>query len=368
MGLIMVSPVAPRQAQGHNQVRRGRARIAITRRTVLRAEQKGTGTSVSLAMSANDAKSSAMATHHVIDAETCHSNVSTRPMEVARTSRTQSKHLSVGFVIRADHVYSEYRAMNAHIHSLQEQVNHLYASLEALRNGQPFPIPNQGYDLHNIHPALTQPDPYRNNIPPSHPPENHPRFQGPTSTAFSFDVARSSLQTMGITASEANEGSLNEEEVHSNSSPHQARAPLAPMTIHSSKDPLWKISKDEAVRLCRVYEEEMGLMYPLLNMEKILGQVDSLYKFTEAAARTGLMNPFKPGPDAIGNPDIWILKMVLASSLIVEGDGQSVMARELYESCREAFEARLVGSVDIKGLILVTLVVSEPNRGTFEKG
>lgn len=132
---------------------------------------------------------------------------------------------------------------------------------------------------------------------------------------------------------------------------------MASMTIHPNKDPLWKISKDEAIRLCRVYEEEMGLMYPLINMEKLLSQVDSLFKFTEAAARSGLMNPFKAGPDKLENSDILILKMVLASSLVVEGDGQSDLAKELYESCREGFEARMLGPVEINGLILLTLVV-----------
>ena len=247
--------------------------------------------------------------------------------------------------------------MNAHIHALQDQVNHLYASLEALRNGQPFPIPNHHQEPYPIHPALAQPDPYRNHLPSGQSPESHPRFQGPTSSAFSFDVARSSLQTMGITAADGPEGSLTDEDVKPSTSPNQGRAPMAPMTIHPNKDPLWKISKDEAIRLCHVYEEEMGLMYPLINMKELLNQLNLLFRFTEAATRSGLVNPYKAGPDNIGNSDIYILKMVLASSLIVEGEGQSDLAKELYESCREGFEARMLGPVDIKGLILLTLVV-----------
>ena len=253
--------------------------------------------------------------------------------------------------------------MNAQIYSLQEQVNHLYASLEALRNGQPFPIPNHSQDPYPIHPALAHPDPYRNNLPPPpQPQDTHPRYQGATSSAFSFDVARSSLQTMGITAPDIQDDAFDGDGAPTLSSPHQPRAPLAPMTIHPNKDPLWKISKEEAIRLCRVYEEEMGLMYPHINMEKVLGQVNSLYKFTEAAARSGLVNPFKSGPDRLGNDDIYILKMILASSLVIEGEGHSDMARELYESCREATEARMLGPVEINGLILLTLVVSGPEQ------
>ena len=253
----------------------------------------------------------------------------------------------------------EYRAMNLHIHSLQEQVNHLYACMDAMRNGHPIPIVSQNNDQYPLHPALAQSDPYRSDVLPPQSQESHPRFQGPTSSAFSFDVARSSLQTMGITAPELQDGSVNEEDVPINGSSHQTRAPTAPMTMHPNKDPLWKISKEEAIRLCQVYEEEMGLMYPLINMEKILAHVSSLFKFTEAAARSGLMNPFKAGPDTLGNSDIYILKMILASSLIVEGDGQSDLARDLYESCREAFEARVLGPVDMNGLILLSLVVCD---------
>ncbi len=246
--------------------------------------------------------------------------------------------------------------MSNHIHSLQDQVNYIHAGLDALRNGQPFPIPNPGQEQYAVYPALAQPDPYRNSLPPTQPQGNQPRFQGPTSSAFSFDVARSSLQTMGITAPETLEGVFNDEEPATG----QPRAPTAPMTTHPNKDPLLKMKKDEAIRLCRVYEEEMGLMYPMLDMEKTIVQVNMLFNFTEAAVKSGLINLHKSGPDRLGknsSNDVNILKMVLATALILEGEGQSDLGRELYESCREAVEGRLSGPVEIKGLILLVLVV-----------
>ena len=257
--------------------------------------------------------------------------------------------------------------MNAHIHSLQDQVNHLYACLDALRNGQAFPTPEQAPDQYAIHPALAQSDPYRPHVPSPQSHDTQPRFSGPTSSAFSFDVARSSLQTMGITAPDIQDPDFNEDNPPTNTSPRQLRAPMAPMAMHNNKDPLWKISRDEAIRLCRVYEEEMGLMYPLIDMMKLLTLANSLFKFTEAAAKSGLMNPHKAGPDSLGNNDIWILKMVIACGLIVEGEGQSELGGELYESCREAFEARVSGPVEIKGLILLTLVVGDDQVVCLER-
>ena len=164
---------------------------------------------------------------------------------------------------------------------------------------------------------------------------------------------------MGITAPEIqDEGVFNNGESTPRGSPQQLRAPTAPMAIHPNKDPLWKIGREEAIRLCRVYEEEMGIMYPMLDMEKTIGQAIMLFSFTESATKTGLVNPYMPGPDKLCNNDVNILKMVLATALIVQGEGQSDLGRELYESCREAFEGRLSSPVEVKGLILLVLVVS----------
>ena len=166
---------------------------------------------------------------------------------------------------------------------------------------------------------------------------------------------------MGIAAPELQEdGGFNDGAMTPRASPHQLQAPMASMMVHPNKDPLWKIGKEEAIRLCRVYEEEMGIMYPIIDMEEIVTQANLLFTFTEAAARSGLMNRAMSGPDRLANNDIDILKMVLALALIVEGEGQSDLGRMLYESCREAFERRLSGPVEIKGLILLVLVVWTP--------
>jgi len=162
---------------------------------------------------------------------------------------------------------------------------------------------------------------------------------------------------MGITTPEISEGALNDEDPTAG----QPRAPTAPMTTHPIKDPLLKLDNDEAIRLCRVYEEEMGLMYPMLDMEKTITNANKLFNFTEAAVKSGLINLYKAGVDRLGNndlSDVNILRMVLATALIVEGEGQSDLGKELYESCREAYEGRLSGPVEIKGLILLVLVVS----------
>lgn len=46
--------------------------------------------------------------------------------------------------------------------------------------------------------------------------------------------------------------------------------PLTNPNGNPCKDPIWTFSKEEMVRLCRVYEEEMGLMYPVINIEDVI--------------------------------------------------------------------------------------------------
>ena len=131
----------------------------------------------------------------------------------------------------------------------------------------------------------------------------------------------------------------------------------AAMTAHPSKDPLWLLNKDEAVRLCRVYDEEMGIMYPMLDTDKMVGHTIMLFAFMESAARTGLVQRNLPGPDNLDDDDTRLLKIVLATALIVEGSGQSELGRRLFESVRQYAESSLWGPVNVNQLKLLVLVV-----------
>ena len=74
-------------------------------------------------------------------------------------------------------------------------------------------------------------------------------------------------------------------------------------TLHADKDPIWSISKEDSIRLCRAYEEDMGLMYPVLDIEKVIAYMEKLYGFMAAMHRTGLMQQGLPGADSIEDED-----------------------------------------------------------------
>lgn len=100
-------------------------------------------------------------------------------------------------------------------------------------------------------------------------------------------------------------------------------------------------------------------MYPVLNIESVILHATTLFRFIEAAFRSGLASESQPSSEGIKDENSNILKMVLANALTVEGSGQSEIGNRLFESVKVHADALLHSeTVEIKGLSLFVLVVS----------
>lgn len=232
--------------------------------------------------------------------------------------------------------------MQQQIATLQEQVNTLFTNLNDLRTQKPPALSPtlDGYSHHGPQSIYT---PIYSD--PHGPSTTQPRFHGPTSSAFNFDVARSSLQTMGI----AEDGiASNETTVHASpaQSPPQPAPALPP--VHPTKDPIWTIKREEALRLLEVYEEEIGIMYPFFDIKTISDQTSLLYMFMEAALRTGFAQRGLPGADGLQDDNTNLLKMILAVTLVVEGGGQSELGQRLFMTVKPVIESKIWSPPDIK--------------------
>ncbi|KAJ5795353.1 transcriptional regulator family: Fungal Specific TF [Penicillium paradoxum] len=176
-------------------------------------------------------------------------------------------------------------------------------------------------------------------------------FQGPTTSAFSFDLAKSSLQERGIVerVETGDEGDMTRE-------PSPLASPSAPMVepeMRRTVDPLWSLSKTEALRLCRVYEEEMGIMYPILELPELLEHVHLLYGPTDR-----VVGPFvqHDGHNGLAHEDVFILRIVFACALTAEASGRSEQAIALFDSVREVQDNCVWGPPEIQNIIFLTLV------------
>lgn len=244
--------------------------------------------------------------------------------------------------------------MREHIAALQDQVNDLYTSLTELRSrsdlGYPAPVDSQ-FSLDGSSRSMS----ISRTLPPlispkRAPPKALPQFHGPTSSVYGLDVAKSSLQTMGIIHNAADDGLMSRER-------SRAASPVMLLQAHPTKDPLWLIDHSEVVRLCRVYEEEIGIMYPVVDIDKVLKQANSLYKFIGASLRAGLGQPGLPGADTFDDEETTVLKMVLAIILTVEGHGRSELGQRFFDAAKPATDLKLVTAIDVKSVVLTVLTV-----------
>lgn len=177
-------------------------------------------------------------------------------------------------------------------------------------------------------------------------------FQGPTTSAYSFDLAKSNLQRRGIV--ERNEAGEDGEFTQEPSPLASPSAPHRDLEARQAVDPLWSLPKAEALRLCKVYEEEMGIMYPVLELSELLHQVHLLYGTMDDTIGP---NVRPSGRDSLDWEDVHILRLVFACALTAEASGRSEQAIALFDSVREVQDSCVWGPPEIKSIIFLTLVV-----------
>lgn len=242
--------------------------------------------------------------------------------------------------------------MKAQIASLQDQVNALFTSITHSKAPNSLHAASESYPHHDTTPSHRRPISFSSlhtKPPPVH---------GPISAAYGLDVAKHSLASMGITPETGVEGDPLDQH-----SPDRAIDPelTAPAQQDNNKDPLWSISREEALRLLQVYDEEIGVTYPMLDMTHVIRHANLLWTFIEAAFRSELMPTFPtPGSDALDDEDTNIMKMILANMLTFEGHGCSEVGDRLFQSVEPHLAKKLTEPADPKSIKLIALAVSTP--------
>ncbi|KAI8625932.1 fungal-specific transcription factor domain-containing protein [Xylariaceae sp. FL1651] len=228
----------------------------------------------------------------------------------------------------------EFKQMAAQVNHLQEQVEVLFSNLNALRS--------EGLRIGSIQQherTLTAPSTSSTPSSTTMTMRSHqksdlsqtrpPAFRGPTSNRFSLDVAKNTLHKMGYTypGDSADVDGI-AQETPSVSPKFTPRVVVPPE--NTTADALWELEKDEMIRLCRIYEEEVGIMYPVLRIDTIINHAKTLATWMETAKKNGLAPPAGGQDGGINDPNTLLLKIVLCSGLLVEGHGSSVQAQRIF--------------------------------------
>lgn len=121
-------------------------------------------------------------------------------------------------------------------------------------------------------------------------------------------------------------------------------------TPYGVLDPIMEFNKDEMIRLCRLHEEETGIMYPVLDIQAVIAHARNLATYLESVRGQRLA-------EAINDQGTLQLKMIMCCALVVEENGPSEKAQRLYESMEPVLNRKLMAdSSDVSNLPLLCLL------------
>lgn len=229
------------------------------------------------------------------------------------------------------------------IPSMQEQINNLQLSVAALQqeNLRLAPLPDRVLPLPTPTPhSGPSPSPSTSSI---HRPDipsfsSAAQFRGPTSAAAQVNVARNTLHNM-LGYSGGAEGHEDSGSVMGGGDDAMVLSPAVSSSFRDTTrrppaDPLWDFDKEDMIRLCKFHEEEVGIMYPVVNIQDVIVHAKSLCSFMESARKNGQAAPHLGGQDIDGSSHIKTLelKIIMCCALVVEGHGSSEQADRLWDS------------------------------------
>lgn len=249
--------------------------------------------------------------------------------------------------------------MSDNVSRLQEQVDSLYRSINALRQetlhlgptNQPLPQSSAAPSPSTTTSLSSQPQRHDAHIRPP------PAFRGPTSMAFTVDVAKNTLHNLGYSgAPEGTEDNSIVVEDTPTPSPRPQTSSREP-TRFTPQDPLWDYSRDEMIRLCRLHETEVGIMYPVVKIDDVIHHANLLTTWMEAAKRNGLVAPGVGQDEGISDVKTLELKIIMCCALVVEEHGYSPRATHLWESVQPIADRMLMSDPsDVANLPFLALV------------
>ncbi|KAK3347133.1 hypothetical protein B0T25DRAFT_553710 [Lasiosphaeria hispida] len=241
----------------------------------------------------------------------------------------------------------EFKQVTDQVAQLQEQVDLLLENMTALRQealrlapiqDRILPPPSNSANVTPSPSAASTAPSLPRPLPPFRVPSS---FNGPTSIAFTVDVAKNTLHKMGYSGlgDPADDGGLHPE-------PTPQTSPLlqpVPLRSPSQKppDPLWEFDKDEMIRLCRLHEEEVGVMYPVVSIDEVIKHATSLSTWMQSAKRNGFVPPHGQD-DGMSDPKTLMLKIVMCCGLTVEEHGNSAKAVRLYDTIQPIVDKTLM--------------------------
>ena len=185
-----------------------------------------------------------------------------------------------------------------------------------------------------------------------------PGFRGPTSSSFIFEVAKDSLAKMGLSPEVTNSDTGASHETMPPTPPYQQRERAGSSFRLFPDDALCEIGEAEALKLCQIFDESFGIMFPVLDMARVNSNVHRVFALPETSFSPGAETSHPGLDDDDPKFEVNIVKLICAIALASAGCGKYAKAQNLYDDIEDAAEAPIWDAMGIKGLQYLTLVVS----------
>ena len=246
--------------------------------------------------------------------------------------------------------------MNEKIEKLQEQITILIETRVSASPLSPV-FTNQtssGSPAQNENPAsLTHASMRDSGIKRRRP--GRPHYVGPTSSAFSFGVANSSLRAMGMDSD-----AENVDDAARSSLATPSRTPRPFERASNSIDAMSFISVTEANRLIDVYEEETGTLYPFLDISEIKLHANRHYASVRPVSDQEMpVSSSSEEERMLEAYNLHLLRMVMAIASVMEGRSHSELSTRLVDEVQSCVQEEIcMGRPHVRGLQVLTLMVS----------
>ena len=186
-------------------------------------------------------------------------------------------------------------------------------------------------------------------------PPQSPSYVGPTSAEFGLGPQRGPLHENVHDAELVGDKEKEGTPIYSVT---ETPTPSAPAAIPVTQDPLLALGLKEMMRLVQVYEDTVGIIYPCVDLASLRTYAAEYYH----SHQPNRYRAAKPVPESDQDwfhaRDVQVLKILLATALLIESHGQSEQAAQLAESVQDRFASRLkIPQVDMKEILILTLLV-----------
>ncbi|KAG5986409.1 hypothetical protein E4U43_005519 [Claviceps pusilla] len=254
----------------------------------------------------------------------------------------------------------EFKSVTNQLSRLRDEVKWLNQAVKKMQaDSARLAAPSTERATYGTPPSAVAPSPSHRSASLSHLELPHSKggpFRGLTNNMmFGLDLANNTVASMGCRGmEEAEDQDQDQDQDHGQDQdahdPPGSDVAMHMAPSHHGYDPLLEFDQDEIVRLCRFHEDEVGIMYPVLNIQSVITHANNIAPYLDSLRR-------QQRSEVMNDDKTLQLKMVMCCALTVESHGHSEKAVCLYDSMEAVVNRKLMSdAADVSNLPLLCLL------------